>query len=527
MHPAYDETLTDVRRDFLATGGPKLLLVGNLALATAYFLILAFVFPVGEPVLFYLLLAGEVFHLWQVGTFIYTVWDTRFDRARALPRDLPPGIVPPVDVFITVAGEPAELVRRTVQAAKAMAYPDIAVHILNDGYVARKPNWREIETLAERLGVNCITRTVPGGAKAGNINNALRFTTRPLIACFDADHAPHPDFLAKTVPYFADRGVAFVQTPQFYRNWDETYVTQGAWEQQELFFGPIMKGKNRLNAVPMCGTNMLIRRSALSSVGGISTDSITEDLVTGLLMHARGYRSVYVPEVLAEGLAPEDLGTYAKQQFRWARGTLDILFRYNPLFMRGLSWPQRIQYLASASFYVSGIVIILDAALPIIYFYFGLVPVHISGMLLAAVFLPYFFCTLFSIQLISNFTYTFSSLAFSMGSFGIQARALLSAVTRRRASFVITEKRRQNGNFLPLAKWHIAYIAVFACGLPVAYLREGLSASLLNNAAWALMNTAVFLPFIRAALPERRAEVRAEEPAFARIKEPYGIHRAG
>lgn len=506
MNPHYDETLGDVRRDFLRdTDCPKALLVANLVLAAAYFIVLAFFFPIGEPILFYLLIAGEVFHVWQVATFIYTVWDTSYRPA--ILRAYEP---PPVDVFITVAGEPVDLVRKTIIAAKTMRYPSLSVHVLNDGFVAKKDNWREIEALAARLGVGCITRTVPGGAKAGNINNALKFTRNPFIACFDADHAPHPDFLLKTVPHFVDAKVAFVQTPQFYKNYAENYLTRSSWEQQALFFGPICKGKNRLNAVTMCGTNMVIRRSALEEVGGICTETITEDLITGLLLHAKGYTSVYVPEVLAEGLACEDLLSYSKQQFRWARGTLDVIFRWNPLFIHGLSWAQRIQYLASASFYLSGLVVFIDAMLPLLYFYFGIVPVHVSGMLLAAVFLPYFFATLYVIERSSNFTFTFSSLGFSIGSFNIHLRALLSAATYRKAAFAITQKYRQNGNFLPLVRWQLAYLALIAVGIPVAYLREGFSASLANNSAWALMNAAVFIPFIRAAFPGRGRRLPAE-----------------
>jgi hypothetical protein len=305
-------------------------------------------------------------------------------------------------VFITVAGEPVELVAETVAAAKRMDYPAFAIHILNDGYVAKKDNWRDIEALASRMDVHCITRTVAGGAKAGNINNALRLTTLPLIAIFDADHVPHRDFLRKTVGYFANERVGFVQTPQFYKNYGENFLTRSTWEQQELFFGPICKGKNRLNAATMCGTNMVISRKALNEVGGMCTDSIAEDFVTGLFMHARGWKSVYVPEVLAEGLATEDLLSYTKQQFRWARGALDVLFRYNPLRYRGLTWAQRIQYIASASFYVSGLVVLFDILLPLVFFYTGAVPVLAPGMLLAAVFLPYMFCTLYTIQRTSN-----------------------------------------------------------------------------------------------------------------------------
>ncbi len=507
MNPHYDETLGNVRTDFLRTDSPKFLLLLNASLALAYFVILAFFFPVGNPVLFYFLIAGEVFHMWQVFTFLYTVWETETEFVKDFT------FTPHVDVLITVAGEPVELVERTIKSAKVMRYPNFSIHILNDGFVAGKPNWREIEALASRLGVNCITRTVAGGAKAGNINNGLKFTSAPFIACFDADHAPHPDFLLKTIPYFGDPKVGFVQTPQFYRNYGENYLTNSSWEQQELFFGPICKGKNRLNAATMCGTNMVIRRFGLEEVGGMCTESIAEDFITGLLMHNKGYRSIYVPEVLAEGLATEDLLAYSKQQFRWARGALDVIFRWNPLFMGGLSWAQRVQYLASASFYLSGVVVVIDALLPIIYFYFGLVPVHVSGMLLAAVFLPYFFCTLYVIERSSNFTFTFSSLGFSMGGFNIHLRALLSAATFRKAAFGITEKYRRRGNFLPLVKWHIAYLALVGGGIPIAIMRDGFSASLANNMAWALFNIIIFLPFIRAALPQFDEPIPQEAPA--------------
>ncbi|HEV8666787.1 MAG TPA: glycosyltransferase [Candidatus Paceibacterota bacterium] len=515
----YEKSKMAAKTEFLKTGAPRVLLALNAAMAIAYFLVLTLLFPIGNKVLFGLLITGEVFHIWQVLSFLYTVWETE----HTFVRD--ESFAPPVDVFITVAGEPVELVEKTVAAARAMDYPNFEIHILNDGFVAGKDNWRDIETLAATYGVHCITRTVPGGAKAGNINNALRLTNNPLVAIFDADHVPHPSFLQKTAAYFVDRSVGFVQTPQFYKNYNENYLTKSSWEQQELFFGPICKGKNRLNAATMCGTNMLISRAALLEVGGMCAESIAEDFVTGLLMHAQGYASVYHPEVLAEGLATEDLLTYSKQQFRWARGALDVIFRYNPLFMRGLSLPQKIQYLSSASFYLSGVFVVIDAMLPIIYLYTGMVPVQIDGMLLAAVFLPYLFFTLYVIQRTSNFTFTFPSLGFSMGSFNIQLKALWKAVTFQKSGFSITEKSKATGNFLPLVKWHIAYIVVALIGVPFALVREGYSASLINNGAWVLLTSIIFVPFIRAAMPDNTEHPQPEIKARTVKTQIYGTIR--
>lgn len=501
-------TPDDPRTVFFNNEISRPLLALNVVLSLTYFFIIAFVFPSGHPVLFGLLVAGEVFHVFQVIAFIYTIWGVNY-----MPSG-DPSYAPPVDVFITVAGEPLDVVAETAQAALRMHYPNFQVHILNDGYVAKKDNWRDMELLAEHLGIGCITRREPGGAKAGNINYGLWMTQAPLVAILDADHVPHADFLAKTVPYLADPRVGFVQTPQYYKNFNATYVTQGAWDQQQLFFGPICKGKNRLNAATMCGTNMVIRREALSEVGGMNTESIAEDFVTGLMMHAKGYRSVYVPEVLAEGLAPEDLLSYTKQQFRWARGALDVIVRYNPLFLRGLTLAQRIQYLSSSSFYLSGIFVAIDALLPVIFFYTHRIPLSISGMLLAAVFLPYILVTLYVLQESSGHTFSFRSLAFSMCAFNIHIAAFVSAVLRRDVSFVITPKQRQNGNYLSLVGPHIAYGVVVGIGILFALVREGFSASVINNTAWALVTVLVTLPYIQAALPEReRRPAAALEPS--------------
>lgn len=480
---------------FLKTETNKPLLLVTVIMAVVYFLIITFLFPRGNPYLFWFLIAGGAFHLWQVLTYAHSIWDqrtpARFDKAYR----------PPVDVFITVAGEPVDVVEKTVRAAKDMDYDAFRIYILNDGYVAKKDNWQDIERLAQDLGVECITRRIPGGAKSGNINNALEQTSSPFVAVFDCDHVPHPDFLKKMVGYFVDEKVGFVQSPQFYRNHDLNYVTAGAWEQQKIFFGTICQGKNRVNAAFMCGTNMVIRRQALLDVGGMSEKNITEDFITSQFIHGKGYSSVYVPEVLAEGLAPEDFLSYTKQQFRWARGSLEGIFRYNPLFRKGLSWGQKIQYLASSSFYLSGLVVAMFALFPLIFFFGGIAPFKAPTMALAAVFLPYIFLVVYTLRHTSNFSYTYRAVAFAMGAFPIHIKALLSILAGENVGFAVTSKKQVEGNYLRLALPHIAYIILTVVGIGVAIWREGLSASVMNNVAWSMFYIAAFVPFIVAAAP--------------------------
>jgi len=241
----------------------------------------------------------------------------------------------------------------------------------------------------------------------------------------------------------------------------------------------------------------------------MSEQSIAEDFLTSLLIHEKKWKSVYVDKVLAEGLAPEDFLSYYKQQFRWARGSLEILFSYNPLFRRGLTFAQKIQYLSSSSYYVSGIIVLINALLPLSYFFFELKPLTINTMTLALIFLPYIFVILYTLQLTSNFTYTFRALSFSLGSATIYMKALWATIMRRQNAFAVTSKTRVGGNHGKLVAPHLIYIGLVVAGVAWGVMREGWSASMLSNIAWALIYIAAFAPFIAAAF-ERQKEEKVE-----------------
>lgn len=488
---------------FLAPVPSRALLVGSFVLALAYVAMICFAFQRGNALLFWLLVVTEVFHLAQLAGYCHTVWGR--DRVRPFAAGFAGG----VDVFITVCGEPVDVVRETALAALAMRYPGpVRIALLNDGLVAKKADWRDVEVLAAELGIECFTRTTPGGAKAGNINHALRRTENPFVVVFDADHVPHDDFLLHVMGYFTDEKTGFVQTPQYYKNFDENRVTRTSWQQQTLFFGPIMSGKSRLDAAFLCGTNMAIRRTALEQVGGMCEENIAEDFLTSLFLHEKGWRSVYVPKVLAQGLAPDDFLNYYKQQFRWTRGSLEVIFKYNPLLRRGLSFSQKVQYLTSASYYLSGAVVLAGALLPIIFLLTGQTPIVTSTMVLALVFVPYLWLNLAVLQRTSNASYSFQAIAFSLSAWWLQLSALTAVLLQRRTSFVVTSKAVGAGgqpNFLRLVVPQLAYVAVALVALAVGLAREGVSASLMANTAWLSVHVAISLPFIAAAAPRRAA----------------------
>lgn len=479
----------------LSTKVPKTLLVINFLVGFFYISWWFSFQQVGNWVLYLLLLIGEVYHLIVAFLFWFTLWPK--EVAHIQPDH---SYKPSADIYITVCGEPADVVEKTAIAARDLDYENHKVYLLNDGKVANKENWQEIALLAENLGIGCITRDIPGGAKAGNINNALANTLGEIIVIFDADMAPHENFLEKTIYHFKDQQVGFVQTPQYYQNFGKNDVAGGAWEQQELFFGPILSGKEKSNAVFICGTNVAIRRKALLSAGGMCETNIAEDFITSLLIHEKGWVSVYVPEVLAEGLAPEDLLSYFKQQLRWARGSLEVLFRFNPIF-KSLSWAQKFQYLGSALYYLNGLIIAIDAFTPLVFFFTNTSPVTSTTTLFALFFIPFMLLNLLTLYLASGNRITFRALAFSQASFALQLQALASIITNQKMSFSVTPKKALAGNFLSIVYPHLTYIGIAMFGFGFALHREGLTPSIATNLAWVMFNIFLLLPFISVAYP--------------------------
>jgi cellulose synthase (UDP-forming) len=488
----------------------SLLLVANSVVAFVYFLWWFDVAHIANPWAYGFLFFGELYHVVMSYLFWFTVWPSkRRTRLNTVRYSL--DYQPSVDIFITVASEPIEIIRKTALAAKNQTYQNKKVYLLNDGYVAHRKDWDRVELLAKELGVYCITRTKPGGAKAGNINHALRLTQGEIVVIFDADMAAFHYFLKRMIPYFSKQEIGFVQSPQYYANHEKNLITQASWEQQELFYGPIMRGKDSYNSAFICGTNVAIRRSALLAVGGMVEDSITEDFLTSIYIHQKGYKSVYIPEVLATGLAPEDLLSYYKQQRRWARGSLEVLFRENPFFKRGLTMKQRWQYLSSALYYLNGLVILIDMFMPLIFLFLGVKPVSSSTINFAFYFIPFMFLNMLTLYLASDKYITFRAIAFSQASFTLQLSALLSAITGRKDRFSITAKKGLSGNFAHLAYPHIIYGVVVVIGSVIAIYREGLDPSVVTNLAWAFFNITLFYPFIKASFNSSHEVSQAEK----------------
>ena len=241
-----------------------------------------------------------------------------------------------VDVYVTACGEEYNLVKKCLSAACAMR-GNKKVWLLDDG--------RDLilKQLAEDLGAGYLTRDNRIDAKAGNLNAALSRTNGDIIAIFDIDHVPTPDYLERTVYHFCDSTVGFVQVMVTFRNHNESWIAKAAEETSFDFYNPTSKGMDGLRSATMMGSNALIRRSALEAIGGYRP-GLAEDLATSVALHAAGWRSAYVDEPLAPGLAPPDFNAWFTQQFKWARGVFEILLADFPHLFPKLTLGERLSY---------------------------------------------------------------------------------------------------------------------------------------------------------------------------------------
>ncbi len=282
------------------------------------------------------------------------------------PRWRPPRAGLRIDVVTTAApGEPVEMFRTTLAAMVRIRYPHNTTLLDDSGR-------EELRALCRDLGVRYMRREHPGrGAKAGNVNHALPHLDGEFIAIFDPDHVPQPEFLDRVLGYFDDLRVGYVQAAQAYRNQRASLVARGAAEQTYELYGPTMMGLHGLEAPLLFGCHTTFRRAALDGIGGYAVHN-AEDLRTCMRVTAAGWRGVYVPEILARGLVPADLATFLRQQFRWSHSVFDLFFRDFWTLAPRWTMLQRAAFFMVGTFYFTGVAILINLILPVVFLGAGL-----------------------------------------------------------------------------------------------------------------------------------------------------------
>jgi cellulose synthase (UDP-forming) len=640
----------------------QVLIVLNVVFATRYIVWRSMYSVNWELWVFALaLLAAEIFSYTDCLLFGMNMWRLR-QRSEAPPA--PPDRT--VDVFITTYNEPVDLVRETARAAREIRYPH-QTWILDDG------NRAEMRQCAEELGVGYLVRDQnwqgkDRHAKAGNIINAMNHTSGEFILILDADQVPRPQILDRVLGWFDDEKVAFVQTPQWFKN---TPAGDPFGTDAPLFYGPIQAGKDGWNSAFFCGSNAVLRREALMRIGVVwyarelekrvhaalrasdrllrrtlhrlrstadlralqaigdvivlvkeartalrigqplqavtwtfqrglervsraiveedlaqiraeleglpgydpsfddeqmeallrnmsnrdmsplgaigavkalmtgidldrsdeavpvlpfSTVSVTEDMATAMRLHAQGWTSIYHHEVLAVGLAPEDLHSALQQRLRWAQGTIQVLLRENPLLVKGLTLPQRLLYFGTMWSYLSGFAAVVYLVAPILYLVFGLMPVEAYSVQFFGYLLPWLAVNQLLFMVVGYGLATRRGQQYSLALFPLWLKAVTTTIGNvyfgRKLGFVVTPKTRQDGPHLWLVWPQLLMMALLGVAIVIGFVRLGLGytddpAPILINTFWAVYSLAMLSVVLQAATWRPRVPARLEADAAA------------
>ena len=283
----------------------------------------------------------------------------RRDPAPPLP-DIPPAAQPCVTVQVPLRNEP-HVWQRILQAVAAFDWPAdrLDIQILDDSDDETTALMQaEIARLqAQGTPIRLLHRARPTGYKAGALAEALPQARGEYVAIFDADFCPPADFLRRTVPYLAaDPTLAMVQARWGHLNVDYSVVTRAQALLLDAHFTVEHIARNRSGLLMnFNGTAGVWRRSAILDAGGWRSDTVAEDLDLSYRAQLAGWRTLYLPDVVAPAELPPLVATYQQQQARWAKGAMQVFRKLaRPIIVSPqLNWRQKGMALLHLNGYVT------------------------------------------------------------------------------------------------------------------------------------------------------------------------------
>ncbi|WP_263409625.1 UDP-forming cellulose synthase catalytic subunit [Terriglobus tenax] len=491
-----------------------------------------------DSILMLILLGAEVYTiLIMVLGYIQTVWPL---QRRPVPLPADEAEWPDVDLLIPTYNEPLSLVRYTALAALNIDYPPekLHVYILDDGV---RDEYRQF---CEEAGIGYKVREKHTHAKAGNINTALETMDSPLVSIFDCDHVPTRSFLQMTVGWFLkDEKLAMLQTPHHFYSADpfernlQQYRTIP--NEGELFYGIIQDGNDLWNATFFCGSCAVIRRKALDEVGGIATETVTEDAHTSLRLQKLGYNTAYLNIAMAAGLATETLAAHVGQRIRWARGMIQILRIDNPLLARGMKWTQRMCYFNAMAHFLYAIPRLVFLCAPLMYMIFSRTIIPGYWVAILAYALPHLIISsMTNSRVQGTHRHSFwNEIYETVLAPYILMPTTLALLNPKLGKFNVTDKgstlmeTRFDSSIAAPTSWLLLFNLIGLAMAPYRYLVTDPThpGTVLSNAAWILFNI-IILGVAAACAHEqkqRRKAVRIEAKIAIRMWMPDGTECSG
>ncbi len=266
------------------------------------------------------------------------------------PPPPPPREWPRVTIQLPIYNE-HHVVGRLLKAICRLDYPRdrMEIQVLDDSTDETTQTVARLVEFYRRQGVPIvhIHRTERTGYKAGALAHGLRMARGELIAIFDADFEPQPDFLKRVIPYFQDPRVGMVQVRWDYTNRNYSLLTRIQAMMLDGHFVIEHTARNRSGRFfNFNGTAGIWRRSAIESAGGWNDDTLTEDLDLSYRAQIRGWRFIYLKDYVVPSELPVEMAGFFRQQFRWAKGSVQTARKLIGTILRSpLDWRIKLEAL--------------------------------------------------------------------------------------------------------------------------------------------------------------------------------------
>jgi len=251
------------------------------------------------------------------------------------------------------------------------------------------------------------------------------------------------------------------------------------------------------------------RSGEAQAIMPLATISVTEDMATCMRLHALGWRSAYHDEVLAHGLAPEDLETMLTQRLRWAQGTMQVMFRENPLLQGGLTPAQRLMYFSTMWSYLAGFAALVYIAAPVVYLTLGILPVSALSTEFFLRLVPFLVVNQLLFWLVADGRPTWRGQQYSLALFPVWIASVTTAFANvyrgRGLDFAVTPKTKRD---LEGPAWHLVQPQLIAMMVLVVAAVAGLARVAAGqadvpgtafNLIWVAFDLLVFSVIIQAA----------------------------
>ena len=262
--------------------------------------------------------------------------------------------LPKVTVQLPIFNE-MYVVERLIDAVARLDYPRhlLEIQVLDDSTdeTADIARTKTEDYRSEGLNIHHHHRKDRVGYKAGALAEGMKSAHGDFIAIFDADFVPKSDFLLKTIHHFVHPSVGMVQVRWGHLNGGYSLLTR---VQSILLDGHFVLehgARNRSRRFfNFNGTAGIWRRQAIEESGGWQHDTLTEDLDLSYRAQLRGWRFVFLPEVVAPAEVPVEMNAFKNQQYRWAKGSIQTARKLLPSI---LSSPLPLAVKVEATFHLT------------------------------------------------------------------------------------------------------------------------------------------------------------------------------